>query len=323
MIKPNLLFILIVFISPFAWGADSLPLYQASKFVRGQMNSVGSDTLSELMTEWVYAFTKLHPGVNIQIQASGSSTAIPALIEGTAKFGPMSREMRASEVAAFESAHGYRPLQFKVATDAVAVYVNDSNPLSILSMPQIDAIFSATRRCGYKEKIRTWKQLGNDQLWSHRTIQAVGRNSASGTYSFFKQNALCSGDFNPRVNELSGSATVVEQVKRSITTIGYSGVGYQVAGTKVVGIDIGSEQAVYPNATSIITGEYPLSRYLYVYVNHNPENPMGKLESSFLQFIFSQQGQGIVQKVGFIPLTASMARSELSNVPVYSALYEE
>ena len=134
-----------------------LPVYKKASGVSGNLSSVGSDTLANLMTLWAEEFKRLYPNVNIQIQAAGSSTAPPALTEGTANLGPMSRMMKDNEIQAFEQKHGYKPTAIPVAIDALAVHVHKDNPVKELTMEQVDAIFSGTRKCGGPADITTWK----------------------------------------------------------------------------------------------------------------------------------------------------------------------
>ncbi len=208
--------------------------YQKVSGVSGDVISVGSDTLANLMTLWAEEFKKFYPNVNVQIQAAGSSTAPPALTEGTSNFGPMSRKMKDKEIAGFEARHGYKPTPVAVAIDALAVYVNKDNPIQGMSIAEVDAVFSATRKCGHGEDITRWGQLGLTGAWAERPIQLYGRNSVSGTYGYFKKKALCKGDFKDNVNEQPGSASVVQGVTKSINGIGYSGIGYKTSGVRAV-----------------------------------------------------------------------------------------
>ena len=211
-----------------------LPDYSKSSGVSGNIISVGSDTLANLMTLWAEEFKKLYPNINVQIQAAGSSTAPPALTEGTSNFGPMSRKMKAKEIAGFETKYGYKPTPVAVAIDALAVYVHKDNPVAGMTIPQVDAVFSATRKCGHPEDITRWGQLGLAAGWSNRPMQLYGRNSVSGTYGYFKKQALCKGDFKNNVNEQPGSASVVQGVTKSVNGIGYSGIGYKTSGVRAV-----------------------------------------------------------------------------------------
>ena len=298
-----------------AAGVDPvLPDYAKASGVSGNINSVGSDTLANLMTLWAEDFKKQYPNVNVQIQAAGSSTAPPALTEGTSNFGPMSRQMKSEEIAAFESKYGYKPTAVGVAIDALAVYVHKDNPVTGLTIAQVDAIFSATRKCGYKEEVKSWGQLGLTGDWAARPVQLYGRNSVSGTYGYFKEFALCKGDFKNSVNEQPGSASVVQGVTKSLSGIGYSGIGYKTSGVRAVplaGADGKFEEATAENA---ISGAYPLSRLLYIYVNKAPNKPLPPLELEFLKMILSKAGQEVVVRDGYIPLPATLAAEQLQQL---------
>ncbi len=294
---------------------EDIPEYKVVSGVSGNLSSVGSDTLANLMTLWAEAFQRYYPAINIQIQAAGSSTAPPALTEATASFGPMSRRMRASEVAAFEDRFGYKPLGIPVAIDALVVYVNKDNPLKGITIPQVDAVFSSTRRCGGDDDITTWGGLGLTGIWENRDIQLFGRNSVSGTYGYFKKKALCKGDFKNTVNEQPGSASVVQSVATSINAIGYSGIGYRTASVRALPLAkrAGGEyiEATLANAAS---GKYPLSRFLYVYINKHPNRPLAPMEREFVKLILSKQGQEIVIKDGYVPLPASVVKKYLAKI---------
>jgi len=297
----------------FAQAAENeLPEYERVSGVSGNLSSTGSDTLANLMTLWTEAFKKAYPNVNIQVQAAGSSTAPPALTEGTSNFGPMSRQMKDKEIEAFEARFGYKPTAVRVAVDALAVYVHKDNPIEALSIPQVDAIFSVTRRCGGTANISNWGETGLSGTWSDRPTQLYGRNSVSGTYGYFKQVALCSGDFKNTVNEQPGSASVVQAVASSLNGIGYSGIGYITSGVKSV--PIAEEDGAEPipaNAENVASGDYPLARYLYIYVNKKPDTPLPPLETEFLKLVLSKEGQEIVAKDGYIPVSARIAAREI------------
>lgn len=291
-----------------------LPDYKAAKGVSGNFSSVGSDTLNNLMTLWAEDFKKFYPNVNIQIQGAGSSTAPPALTEGTANFGPMSRLMKDQEVQAFEKKYGYKPTAIGVAIDALAVFVNKDNPIKGLTIKQVDGIFSATQKCG-GSNITRWGDVGLDGDWKSKPIQLYGRNSVSGTYGYFKEHALCKGDYKTNVNEQPGSASVVQSVSTGLNAIGYSGIGYKTSSVRAVPLakDDKSplEEASEENALS---GKYPLSRVLYVYVNKAPNKPLTPMEVEFFKMVLSKRGQGVVEKDGYIPLPAKMAEKELAKL---------
>lgn len=292
-----------------------LPGYTKASGVSGNISSVGSDTLANLMTLWAEEFKRLYPNVNVQIQAAGSSTAPPALAESTANFGPMSRKMKDKELAAFESKFGYKPTPIAVAIDALAVFVHKDNPIKGLSIPQVDAIFSATRKCGATGDITTWGQLGLSGDWADRPLQLYGRNSVSGTYGYFKKKALCKGDYKNNVNEQPGSASVVQGITKSVNGIGYSGIGYKTSGVSAVALarkDGGDFIDATP--TNAANGSYPLGRFLYVYVNKQPNKALPPLETEFVKMILSKTGQLVVVKDGYIPLPAKVAAAELVRI---------
>jgi phosphate transport system substrate-binding protein len=295
----------------------ALPSYQKASGVSGNFTSVGSDTLNNLMTLWAETYKRNYPNVNIQIQGAGSSTAPPALIEGAANFGPMSRMMNAKEIEAFEKKYGYKPTPVPVAIDALAVYVNKDNPIPGLSIPQIDAIMSATRKCGGKEDITKWGQVGMTGEWADRAIALYGRNSVSGTYGYFKERALCKGDFKRNVAEQPGSASVVQSVTGQINAIGYSGIGYKTSGVRAIPLaKKDGEPFVEADATHAIDGSYPLARVLYVYVNKRPNQPLAPLEREFVKLVLSKQGQEVVIKDGFVPMPAAMAAKALADLGI-------
>lgn len=295
----------------------NLPNYQRASGVSGNFTSVGSDTLNNLMTLWAEAFKRYYPNVNIQIQGAGSSTAPPALIEGASNFGPMSRLMNAKEIEAFEKKYGYKPTAVPVAIDALAVYVNKDNPIKGLSVPEVDAIFSATRKCGHPKDITTWGQVGLTGEWATRKIALYSRNSVSGTYGYFKEYALCKGDLKREVAEQPGSASVVQSVAGQLNAIGYSGIGYITSGVRAVPLSKKTGQPyVEATAANAIDGTYPLARVLYVYVNKRPNQPLSPLEREFFRMVLSKQGQQVVVKDGFVPMPAAMARKARADLGI-------
>jgi len=288
-----------------------IPPYAVTSGVSGNLNSIGSDTLNDTMTLWAEAFRAKYPNVKIQIEGKGSSTAPPALIDGTAQLGPMSREMKPTEIDAFEKKYGYKPTAYRVAVDALAVWVNKDNPLTKATLPQIDAIFSKTRRCGAPAAIEDWSQLGLTGVFKGRRISLYGRNSASGTYGYFKEHALCNGDFRDDVKEQPGSASVVQGVTEDSFAMGYSGMGYRTSGVKALDLAKADGQPYgKAEASDVYAGHYPLSRFLFVYVNQKPGQTPDPLVREFLRFVLSHPGQEVVVKAGFLPITQSIDDEE-------------
>jgi len=296
---------------------EALPAYRPSQILEAQaVTSVGSDTMNNLMSLWSEAFQAYHPGLSVQISGAGSSTAPPALTEGTALFGAMSRRMTSGELQAFEARFGYRPLAFRVAVDALAVFVHKDNPLPGLSLSALDAIFSVARRCGARKSAERWGDLGLESPWQTQRLQRYGRNAVSGTYGYFKASALCNGDFRSDVNEQPGSASVVQAVSRTPTGIGYSGMGFQTSGIRPLPLARrDGEPFIAATAANAIAGTYPLSRYLYLYLNHPPGTAFAPLQREFLRFVLSREGQSLVLRDGYVPLPAKVAARERLRVP--------
>jgi phosphate transport system substrate-binding protein len=292
-----------------------IPAYERGVAVSGNLSSVGSDTMNNLMTLWAEGFARFHPNVRIQVEGKGSSTAPPALIAGTAQLGPMSREMKDSELDAVEEKYGFPATQIVTSIDVLAVYVNKDNPIASLSLQEIDAAFSKARKGGFPNELTTWGQLGLKGSWTKSPISLYGRNSASGTYGFFKEHALFKGDFKDTVKEQPGSASVVQGVTEDANGLGYSGIGYRTSGVRPLSLATKMGGTAYePTYANALAKQYPLSRHLYTYIVRDPRGPMDPLTAEFLRFVLSKQGQEVVVKDGYLPLPANVVRQELAKL---------
>ena len=295
---------------------EALPMYKPVQGISGSMKSVGSDTLNNLMTLWVEGFKQMYPNITVEIEGKGSSTAPPALIAGTATFGLMSSEMKEQEIDEFEAKYSYKPTALPTSIDMLAVYVNKDNPIKGLTLAQMDAIFSKTRKLGNSEDITNWGQLGLGGAWTNVSISLYGRNSDSGAYGYFKEHALGKGDYKDSVKEQSGSSAVVRRVALDKGGIGYSGIGCKTADVRAVPLASSEGKMIEAISTNAHTGEYPLSRFLYVYVNLKPGSELDPLRREFMRYVFSRQGQQDVVKEGFLPITADIARETLKKVGI-------
>jgi phosphate transport system substrate-binding protein len=294
-----------------------LPAYKQVQGVSGTIKSIGSDTMNNEMTLWAEGFLAMYPNVKVEIEGKGSSTAPAALIAGTSQFGPMSRAMKGQEIDDFEKRYGYKPTGLATSIDMLAVYVHKDNPIRGLTLQQVDAIFSKTRRGGHPSDIRTWGDLGLTGEWANKPISLYGRNSASGTYGFYKENALFGGDYKDEVKEQPGSSSVVQGVATDRYAIGYSGIGYKTADVRAVPLASGpGASAVEAIAENAYTGEYPLARFLYLYINHRPNAQLDPLRREFVRYIFAKQGQLDVVKDGYYPVPATVAREQLQSVGI-------
>ena len=299
---------------------QNLPGYRPAAALSGHIKSVGSDTLGRETTSWASAFEKLYPEVKIDIEAKGSATAPPALLDGAAQFGPMSRPMTAEEIAAFEGKYGYKISSFRVAVDALAVYVNKDNPIPCLTLPQISGIFSSNRKAPGSANIKTWGALGLTGEWAARPIALYSRNTISGTYEYFRETALYGGDYKPDVKQLPGSEAVVESVAGDKFAIGYSGIGYKTDGVRAVPLASYYGATCYDaSAEATLSGKYPIARYLYVYVNKKPNQPLDPLRAEFIKYILSKDGQEQTEKGGFFPITNEIREGELTKLGISTA----
>jgi len=293
----------------------AMPAYTPVQGVSGNLKSVGSDSMNNEMTLWAEGFRSFYPDVRIEVEGKGSSTAPPALIAGTAHFGPMSRAMKAEEIDKFERAFGYEPTALPTSIDMLAVYVHKDNPIRGLTLQQIDAIFSKSRKGGHATDIRTWGDLGLTGEWAGKPVSLYGRNSASGTYGYFKEHALFKGDYKDEVKEQPGSSSVVQGVASDRYGIGYSGIGYKTADVRAVPLAAAAGEAfVEAQPDNGYSGEYPLARYLYLYVNHEPGGALDPLRREFVRFVFSRHGQQEVVKDGYLPVPAPVALEALGLV---------
>lgn len=287
--------------------------YKKDAQLEGSLNSIGSDTLDKLMHAWAKGFMHEHPALQIKIEGKGSVTAPPALTEGDAQLGPMSREMRRKEREAFEKKHGYAPTAIPVAVDALAVFVHKDNPLKGLTLSQVDGIFSRTRKLG-GVNISNWDQLSTSGKWQGKPINLYGRNLFSGTHGFFSDHALDKGELKGTVKQQPGSEAVVKHVSDDYAGIGYSGIGYISPGVKAVALGQDERFLYEPSQENCLNGDYPLARSLFIYVNKKPGTPLDKATHDFLKFVLSKQGQEIVVQTGFFPLTKKEVSKSLANL---------
>ncbi len=313
LVSFSLVCLVLWLVEPPGTEAAELPDYQPAEAVAGTLTATGSDTVANLTTLWATEFERLHPNVNIQIQAAGSSAAPTALTETTANIGLMSRAMRRAEIRSFSDRYGYPPTPVPVALDALAILVHRDNPLPRIGLEEIDAIFSSTLRCGAAGRIESWREMGLPPPWRDRRILAFGRNSSSGTYGFFKTSALCRGDFHPAVNEHSGSGSLAQAIGSTPYGIGYASIAFSTSSVRIVPVAWrrdGVERTTLP--TRAATREYPFTRYLLFYVNRAPGGELPPLEREFIRLVLSREGREIVSRSGYIPLPAELVNESLA-----------
>jgi phosphate transport system substrate-binding protein len=281
----------------------------------GRLRSIGSDTMDNLMEYWKADFSKTHSRVSFYHQGRGSSTAIPALVEGKAEIGPMSRKIKDSEVAYFQKKFGYAPIQVRVAVDAVAVYVHPDNPFAKMGMTfaQLQAVFGQQGK-----QAKTWGDLGATGTWAQAPIHVFGRNSASGTHSFFKATVLGKdGNYAETCKALAGSEQLVKTISADPFAIGYSGIGYLNDSVVALSLSASSASDVYPpDMQYAYSGEYPLARFLYLTVNRKPNTLLSPITHDFLSYIFSKEGQQRVTDDGFFPVSSKIINEEKTKLGI-------
>lgn len=280
-----------------------------SATLTGRIASAGSDTMNTLMTLWAETLMRAHPGLEFDVQGQGSATALPALIAGTADFGAMSRPLSREEVAVFKAHFGHAPVRVPVAVDLLAIYVHVENPLRQLTLPQIDAIFSDTRRGGLDEPIVTWGQLHAEGPWAELPIRCHGRNRASGTYEYLRTHALFGGRYRDSLRMAPSSSAVVAAIARDKTAIGFSGIGYRTEGVKALAIATdGNSPYIEPSMDAEQAVNYPLARFLYIVTAPAKDGNLNAQQREFLRLVLSEPGQSIVQEQGFVPVAPSRIR---------------
>jgi phosphate transport system substrate-binding protein len=219
----------------------ALPDFTATPGLEGELISQGSDALSALIYAWGKAFGKLCPGVRVREARRGGSAGATSLIQKECDMAQLSAPLSERQMQAFRDWYGYEPTGFKVAVDALAVFVHRNNPIEKLTLQQLDAIFSTTRRAGAPADATKWGDLGLGGEWEHKPLSLFGRNSASHAYGLFKSIVLLKGDYKVSIQEQPGSSTVVALVARDTGAIGYAGAEYGIDGVRAVAIARGSE----------------------------------------------------------------------------------
>ena len=297
-------------------GDQNLSVYKPKVMLNNELSSVGSDSMDNMMKFWEHEFKTFHKAMKFSHEGRGSSTAIPALMEGRSNVGPMSRKFKRSELSKFKAKFGYEPVQFRVAVDTVAVYLHPSNPLakSGLSLAQIDAVFSADRKRGHKE-VRTWGDLGLTGEWKNAPIKVYSRNRASGTYSYFNKKMLLKGRYKATNRELAGSEQLIDAVAKDKFAIAYSGIAYKTPYVSLLPVtEEANGKAFLPNEESAFSGDYYLTRSLYITLKLKPGQLATDLQKEFMTYVYSRQGQEIVRKDGYFPVNSMIARKELSKL---------
>ena len=286
--------------------------YKPAAGVSGSVTVMGSDTIDPIVRAWFSGFRKVHPDVVLKSSAAGSADGHLALLEGTSLIGSMSREMTKAEIAALEAKYGYAPTRLVVGLDALVVFVHPGNRLSGITFEQLDAMYSTTRKQGGKDPVTTWGAAGVPEMGA-RKINLFGRDEASGTRAFFKEKVLLKGDFRPGISAVSDTSSLLEAVSLDGGAIGYASLGEVNSLVRILSLGAGAGPKVLPSTDNILKGDYPLVRFLYLYVNKAPGKPLPTATLAFLSFALSREGQAAVGATN-LPIPADLCRSMLAKV---------
>ncbi len=298
--------------------------------ISGGIAIAGSDTMQPIIAKIASAFRQWQPNIKLAVQGGGSDAAMIAFVQNIAASRrgdgnvrghlssndvtilASSRPLTEAERQTFHSRYGFEPTEVPIALDAVAIYVNYQNPLEGLTLDQLDAIFSKTRKRGAAAAITTWGQLGLQEGWEQQPIRLYGRDKRSGTRTFFLHTALLNGELNPDLREAPGTAMEILDLSRDAAGIGYAGIGFQASTVRILPI---AEKAgapfVLPTAESATNGSYPLARPLYLYAKRSPKGELDADVAEFLKFVNSREGQETIAKAGVFPLSASQVTTNL------------
>jgi phosphate transport system substrate-binding protein len=284
--------------------SDALPPYAPLAGLTGKFTSIGESATTNVVARLAAEFRRIYPDVTLEITASLTSIGPSALLEGRADIVPMSRELTAEEVQGFTKKYGYPPTEIKVAADALAIYVEKRNPVPGLTLGQLDGIFSRTQRRG-GSSIETWGQAGLTGEWANRPITLYGYGPEDGARQVFQQQALGGGEFRLSLRVEGGGSSIVQGVAANPGAIGFASIFFACKGVRVVPLAGADGRFCAPTTENIRSHQYPLSRFLYIYVNKPPRRPFGGPAAEFLRFLLSREGQQIVADGGNIPLDAA------------------
>lgn len=296
--------------------ADELPEYQPGSLGKTSLSSVGSDSMADLVDLWAAEFNKFHPQTKVQVVSRGSATAPAALIEGTADVGPMARPMKSVELEKFKRSYGFEPTQIRTAMAGVAIYVSKSNPIKSISFEQLDALYSKSMNRGAKAEIASWQDLGVNLGVSKNDVMLLGAGLSSFARSFFRQQVLMLGDFSSDVTMTADTASMLETISLNDNAIGFGAVLDEIPeGVRLLPVSrSGDGKAVLPTKTALRNGDYPLGRFLNVYIVREPGKEIDPETKEFLRFVLSKNGQAIVAEEGLLPLPVSIAKQELAKL---------
>ncbi len=287
-----------------ASAAAEAPLrkYRPVWSLAGKVTVLGSGTLEQEVTRLADNFQQIYRGVEVVVEKSATVAAPLALASGKAQIGVMSRLMTRAEIALIEEKSGAPPVAFPVALDALAILVHSENMIGCLSLPQLDAIYSANRLTADGKIVATWGDLGLSGDWRGKPPVAFGRRAGSNTSDFFR-NAVLGGDvLRPGVSLLDNGRAMASAVAADKFAIGYSSIGFLNGGVRAVPMATSGEGCVEPTAENVARGQYPLTRSLYLYLAHTPDAHLNAIGVEFVRYVVSREGQLELLEAGLVPI---------------------
>jgi phosphate transport system substrate-binding protein len=309
---------------------SSIANYLPKPGVSGAIVIAGSDTMQPIIVKAAAAFRLFQSGIKIAVQGGGSDAALRQFIQdqstirrgdanprghqvsGSVDLLASSRPLTSEERQDFKARYGFEPTEIPIALDAIAIYVNHQNPLLSLTLEQVDALFSDSRKRGASEDITTWGQLGLQGDWKHQPVRLYGRDKRSGTRTLFIHTALLDGTLKPHVKEEPGPAMEILDISRDQLGIGYAGIGFQASTVRILPIAPRTgDTPIVPSAETAADGSYPMTRSLYLYAKRTAKGDLEPAVAEFLHFMNSREGQDMIARAGVYPLSTQQVTANL------------
>lgn len=301
------------FLPPVNWGQGRPTLdsgispYASQGPVSGELTISVPETMMPLIRAWGEDVVLHHPNLTVVTLAREAADAsLAVLLEHRAEAAAMPRRITVNEIAEFVKEYGYEPTEVPVANDALAIFVHKDNPVAGLSLDELDAMFCRERRRGLKHPIDSWGLVGVMDEWFETPVRLHGRNGKSAPGYFFREEVCKGGTFHPRLADAHGPASVIEEVERDTTGIGFSAIAYRTSMVKAVPIaSVKGGRYVEPSLRTAMDGSYPLRRNLYLYVAKPPKADPATAVVEFIRYVLSRQGQTQALDFGYLPLSSA------------------
>ena len=280
----------------------SIPKYQPLVQVKGALDLSGADELADLGDEWSSAFRKVHPESNLIYRSKHTKDAVKEFVDGSSLLVLAARELSADEVKAFQGKFGYMPMRIPVCMDANIVFVNKNNPLTSITMEQLDAIYSKSRLGGAKSPALVWGDLGLKGEWAKLPITAYARVEGTATRASFAEKAMLKGEYRAGIVDRDDPSSLAEAVMTDQAGIAFGTMASWYFANKVLPVvPAHGEDARFPSQEAVTTSRYPMPRLFYAYLNRTPGKPLPAPINEVIHFLLTQEGQSAVADAGLLP----------------------